>query len=606
MSVIKEVTGTWLVEETTRLYDLTIQEGAKIVAPEGKFIYMTVDGVGKDLKPGRYHGDIVLSVAEHYHMTPHSLLRITNLSKEFKDALVVDTTAGKILEEKSVPAAIQGGTITGKEVDGAYIASSAESFNGILAIGDGCYTVKNTRIEMEGFGENDFVGMGSGIAAIDNVNLTIEDCDIAISGVTRTAVHVGGDSHVHVKNTRIQGCSPDTDWLGDFSWALAFTGSNRLCQLTDNGSVIYENCHLKTNGWGVCSIDGTERHNEMLLRDSTLELSGPRSNGYGAFCIGANHVRMEGCNVRVNGYPLLLRGDSSEGRAEIMNTKISGRRYGVMAVGDDHSVLTIEDSSFHTDKSTLVFKGSATEINVKNAEMVPGNGVIMQLMDNDEGGMNAADFRVPVGESDMLDSSIDLTSAGNDDIHLNLTDCTLVGNFYNSTTNIRANKRSTPGGTCEFLKEVFGMKAASHAEGPPAGGPPAEVDTHEEVIEDKSDLESAKNLEVVLSNTSITGVISSATQKYREGLTVIDESNRLEMSNIIQTAAPTVNNGVIVSLDENSDWTVTDDSYITKLILANGAKIMAPDGKTVRMTVDGEEKTIRPGTYTGKIQMSIL
>ena len=64
----KTVTGTWLVEETTHLYDLTIAPGAELKAPEGKFIAMTVDGIGYDPKPGRYHGDIVLTVAETYHM----------------------------------------------------------------------------------------------------------------------------------------------------------------------------------------------------------------------------------------------------------------------------------------------------------------------------------------------------------------------------------------------------------------------------------------------------------------------------------------------------------------------------------------------------------
>ena len=604
----KEVTDTWIVEETTRLYDLTILESGSITAPEGRFVYMTVDGVGKDIKPGRYRGDIVLSVAETYHMTPHSLLRMTNRSKEFRSALVVDTSEGKVMAEKTVPAAIQGGTVSGTEVDGAYITSSAESFNGILAIGNGSYTVKNTRIEMDGFGENDFVGMGSGIEAIDNVNLTIENCDIQVNGVTRTSVHVGGDSHVLVKNTRIQNTSPDSDWLGSFSWACGFTGTNRLCQLTDNGTVRYENCHLKTNGWGILSIDGTLKHNDMVVKDSTLELSGPRAHGYGAFCIGGNHVRIEGCDVRVNGYPLLLRGMEDQGRAEIIDTKISGRRFGVMAMGDTHSVLTIENSSFRTDKSTLVFKGSATEINVKNTEMVPGNGVIMQLMDNDEGGMNAQDFHVPVGETDVPDCSHDLTAAGNDDIRLNLTDCTLTGDFYNSTTNIRANKRSTMGGMGKFHDTVIGIMAPP----PMHDNAPSEMSAMPEGAEipaeftiEKADLDVAKNLAVTLQNTSITGVISSAVQKYRDGLTLIDESNRMEMSNITQTAAPTVNNGVIVSLDSASTWTVTGTSHITKLVVAEGAAVIAPAGHQLQMTVNGVETKIVPGSFKGRIILHV-
>ena len=90
----KTVTGTWLVEETTHLYDLTIAPGAELKAPEGKFIAMTVDGIGYDPKPGRYHGDIVLTVAETYHMAPHALMRLNNISREFTHAVVIDS--GKV------------------------------------------------------------------------------------------------------------------------------------------------------------------------------------------------------------------------------------------------------------------------------------------------------------------------------------------------------------------------------------------------------------------------------------------------------------------------------------------------------------------------------
>ena len=41
---------------------------------------------------------------------------------------------------------------------------------------------------------------------------------------------------------------------------------------------------------------------------------------------------------------------------------------------------------------------------------------------------------------------------------------------------------------------------------------------------------------------------------YREGVTRIDQFNRLELSNITQAAAPTVNNGVLVRLDRYSSW----------------------------------------------------
>ena len=152
----KTVTGTWLVEETTHLYDLTIAEGAALKAP--------------DPKPGRYHGDIILTVAETYHMAPHALMRLNNISREFTDAVVIES--GKVIAEKGVPALIQEGTVTGEKAEGVYISSTAESFNGILVTGDQPYLVKDCKMELDGFGANDFMGVGSAVAAIDTADVT--------------------------------------------------------------------------------------------------------------------------------------------------------------------------------------------------------------------------------------------------------------------------------------------------------------------------------------------------------------------------------------------------------------------------------------------------
>lgn len=599
----KIVTDTWLVEATTHLYDLTIQEGAALTAPEGKFIAMTVDGIGCDPKPGRYHGDIVLTVAETYHMAPHALMRLNNISREFTDAVVID--GGKVVEEKGVPALIQKGTVTGEKAEGLYIASNAESFNGILVTGDKPYLVKDCKMELDGFGANDFMGVGSAVAAIDTADVTIDGCDFTVNGVTRCAVHVGGDSHVTVKNSRIQNTSPDSDWLGDFSWACGFLGTNRLCQLCDNGTVVYDNCDLISNGWGVLSIDGTDKYNDMLVKNSRLTLSGPRSLGYGAFCIGGNHVRFEGCDVNVTGYPLLLRGMMDKGRAEIVDSKIRGRRFGLLAMGDTHSVLTLAGSDFETDKSTMVFKGSATTVNITETAMRPGNGVILQLMDNDESGMTGQDFKIPVGEADKAIEGRDLTVAGEDDINMTLTACRLTGDFFNSTTNIQANKRSTQGGFGKFHDTLIGTGQGHNEptkDGKVAGGPEDKPDDAPKPM--MKDLDTPKNLGLKLVDTTVTGVISSATQHYREGLTLIDESNRREMSNITQKAAPTVNNGVIVSLDRTSRWTVTGTSYITALELAPGAVVEAPQGKTLKVTLDGKAIDLAPGRYIGTLVLT--
>lgn len=114
-----------------------------------------------------------------------------------------------------------------------------------------------------------------------------------------------------------------------------------------------------------------------------------------------------------------------------------------------------------------------------------------------------------------------------------------------------------------------------------------------------------KNLGLSLKNTRVTGVISSAGQAYRDGLTRITEENRLEISNVRQWAQPPVNNGVCLTLGGNSAWVVTGDSWITSLTLEDGATIAAPDGKTLVMTVNGTETPVASGVYTGVIHLSV-
>jgi hypothetical protein len=586
-----------LIEETVEFSELTISEGAYVIAPEGKYLTLTVNGIGKEIKPGTYKGSVVLSVTDNYLMSPHGLMRGNQISRNLHTAICVHD--GKVVANKGVPAIVYGGEVTDTKTEGIYIASEEKSFNGIVIGGNTEYTINNVKMDLDGFGDNDFLGVGAGVATIDNAKATINDSEFNMSGVTRCAVHVGGDSVVTLNNCKLFNHSPDTDWMGSFSWQVGFCGSNRLAQLTDNATVYYNNCHCKTNGWGVLSIDGSDKFVKMYVKDSTLELTGPRAHGYGAFCIGPNEITFDHSTVDVNGYPMLVMGMQGKGRPSIINgCLIKGRRFGAMVVGDDNSIFTIKDSTFKTDKSNLVIKGSATTIDIDNTKMEAKNGVIVQLMDPDESGMNVQEYKIPVGVVDEALPDRDMTTASpTEDVNINVSNTELSGNFFNSTTNIRAYKQNAVGGMGKFHDTVIGVNLGGGPGGPPPGAGP--------VRHGGDDLRGPKNLGLNLTNVKIEGIISSATQAYKEGLTLILEDNRRELSNITQTAAATINNGVIVSLDKDSVWTVTGTSYITALNIAEGAQGKAPTGKTLTMTVDGKETAIKPGKYSGKIKMAV-
>jgi hypothetical protein len=574
--------STWVVSKTTNLSSLTIGEGATIKAPDGKSLTMTVDSIGTALRPGVYKGDIFITVTDQFFGPSSGLMR-RGKPPEFRAAILIED--GKYVREKSVPAMVQGGKVTDTAATGVTLMGSEDNFNGIVVTGNSEYTIEGLKIDFEGEGDNDFIGYGAGIASFGNSKVTVNNSEIKFKSVTRCTVHCGGNSVTTFNNCRLSNESPVSDKKGPPTWALGFKGTNRVTQLCDNATVYYNNCHVQGNGWGVLSIDGGIRV-RMYVKDSTIELSGPRAHGYGAFSIGDALVSYDHCTVNVQGYPLLMGGGEGINNGEITNgTVINSVRYGVVIFRDAGSELKVSQrATLNTASSTFVVKGSNSHLNIDNAVLNPGNGVILQLMDNDDPGMGPSRFIVPIG-ADMPIPGRDLSVADpKEDVFMNVSNMEVKGDFYNSTTNLKANaieKVAMPG--------MPGMSG----EALPAG------------VMDTAARQGVKNLDLKFANAKVNGIISAATAAYKEGVVIIEDLNSKELNAVTQIAHEPVNNGVIVSFDKGSVWTVAGTSYLTSLTVANGAVIKAPEGKTLTMTVDGVKKPIGAGTYKGKIVLSV-
>lgn len=108
----------------------------------------------------------------------------------------------------------------------------------------------------------------------------------------------------------------------------------------------------------------------------------------------------------------------------------------------------------------------------------------------------------------------------------------------------------------------------------------------------------AKNLGVTLKNVTYTGCISASISKHR--VPKVSKENCEELGEVVNTPAPVINNGVIVSLDEKTVWTVTSDCYLSSLTIAPGAVING-----ARLLVEGQEKELKPGTYTGNVALLV-
>ena len=103
---------------------------------------------------------------------------------------------------------------------------------------------------------------------------------------------------------------------------------------------------------------------------------------------------------------------------------------------------------------------------------------------------------------------------------------------------------------------------------------------------------------------TLTGAISTGKAVHTEGEP--EESKWWRIGLVDDTLEPVEKDkGTKASFDAASQWTVNKTCYLGGLTIAEGAKIQAVEGKNLTMTVNGKETAIVPGTYTGKIVLTV-
>lgn len=601
MSTNKTIDGVWAVEETTELSSLTITEGASVKAPEGKYVILTVDGIGRTIAPGTYEGNVVLSVADEFERETYRFGKAE--MNKFRAGIFVKD--GKYLPGHSVPAIVRGGKVGDGVTDGVTINSREWDFNGFYVTGEGEYNINDVNITLVGDGTDDFCGLGAGIAVSGKAKVTVNNAEIHSFGISRGAAFVGEDSEVTFNDcffTLDSGTWTPQELderragekfrMMEPPWVMGITGYGRTTNLAGMATSNYNRCHVISNSWGVLSVDGG-CVTRMNVKDSLLELTG--ESGYGVFSIAddmafdyksfgkhGSYDVFDHSIVKGVTYPIIMSLGKSGG-AFINGSEVYAR-FGCLIFRNDGGHLDINNKTvFNTELSTFIVKGANSYIDVDDAILNPGNGVILNLMDNDETGMGGDNFVVPRNVVDEKIPGRDLTVAvETEDVFVSISNMEVKGDFFNSTTNTFPN----------LVKEDG---APEEDEKPPMDG---------QVRGMGADLQGAKNLDIKFKNAEVTGLITAAKGEYPEGLKIISKKNYKDLSVINCTASRPVNNGVIASFDKDCVWTVPGTCYLTKLIVEAGAVLKAPEGGNLTMTVDDVKTDIAPGIYVGDIVLT--
>lgn len=577
---------TWTVSETTELGRLTIGEGAVITSPEGFSVTLTVDGVETGAKPGVYRGDIVLTPTEE------NVIVYKELTHHFRQAVYLDDAG--IVKSKSVPDAVGGWGKSGDAMNNLRIRSTGENFNGIFAAG-GFHTIRNVDIRFSGNGGNDFAGYGAAVMSTGKgTTLVLDGADIRTEGAVRTAVVAAGGSHIIIKNARIQsfnGVLPHDyqhnvtlGLMKEAPWLLGLSGNCRTTNLLGQGTrAAYINSDISAEGWGVLSTDdGSD--GVLTAINSRISITG--DSGYGAYCVGNDVENFYGCSFDVPDYAVIItRGTVNFGAStpetvgtlnrelqlgltegevkalEERQTTVKSGRFGIMSHSKYGAVNIMDGTIFDCKKTIFMFKGTSADVKVdgsRGARLRTGNGVIFQLMDSDDpgpgpGGLIAEQTYHEPEAAPVRDSVFDVTVPHDADGLAIFSNIELKGDFYNS----------------------IGW----------------------------GNLKGKKNLVLTFDNVRLTGVIS-ASDVHHPQKTIGMADYRL-LGEVLNIPQPVVNNGVIVTLRNGSEWTVSGTSYLSRLTIDAAASIAAPDGFRLEMMLDGTPIPIVPGDFAGEIMLRI-
>ena len=114
------------------------------------------------------------------------------------------------------------------------------------------------------------------------------------------------------------------------------------------------------------------------------------------------------------------------------------------------------------------------------------------------------------------------------------------------------------------------------------------------------------DMHVVLQNATLGGGISTAAAAPRSGKEPT-EATREEIGDVVNTFGPHAEKcRLSVTVDGRSRWVVDKTSYLNALTLAQGAEVVAAEGATLSMTVDGAATPLKAGAYRGAIVLQLV
>ena len=415
----------------------------------------------------------------------------------FTTALYVKN--GEVVTNQSVTEAISAGSYNGVSATGVVITSEYEGFNPIIVVdSEYTISGATLVIDSDGDGTVacDFSGLGAAIAAYgDETVLVIENSDIKVSGVGNLTLFADDGSDVIIKNTKLHSeggtlhagykNSPNQATMVAPPWILGIMGSSRTTNLEgQNTSTTVIDSEVSAAQWAVLSTDAGSNmqlnvvNTVMTLTGADYALqadgtftteygeTGSTANpytdrsGYGTYTIGSADERFYGVTQNVGTYANIYTGgiglytamkkgeaiellDANDNvlmtyvPAESKITTINSDTFGFMIHQGTNELVIEEGTVVNSGYTTFLLKtGCSMDADITSGTVLnPGNGIILQVMDNDDAttGMDISTFSFYTEHTEYAGWPTKGGSTGSNVGDFTFTDVTLTGDIFNAS-----------------------------------------------------------------------------------------------------------------------------------------------------------------------------
>ncbi|MGD9210166.1 MAG: hypothetical protein PVI90_05290 [Desulfobacteraceae bacterium] len=473
-------------------------------------------------------------------------------------------------------------------------------------------------MSLDGNGGDDFQGWGAGIVVINGANVTLKNASINTTGVIRTALWAGGElSTLDVSNSVISAynCDSATPYSDEDNYAvpmmeqvpfaLGLVGNLRATNVLGSATVTYTNSIIASNAWAALSTDSGVQNTKAL------DVSGVLA-GIGEVEVarkGKKYTAKKKINGTTYGFTKAELGDRSgyvtyadAGVYDMFNNvKFYSPDYlGIIA--SRSSLIYMKDSYGYSDRIGFLIHQNDGSENTGFASEDTGFSSYGGLY-VDGGKYDVADtFALVKGGS--INGSYTTTN-----IEVDGADINIFGTAAQSGALLRLMNSDDAGspGVIEYTiddltyEEYQAYTAEATVDATTATF--SNMTVAGDIFNTIYQVEQA--LDVVLDNTTLDGVISSAFEAHVgadgntdgvDGLTIYaaTDDDYLYIGRVTSTPQPAVNNPVYLTLANNTTWNVTGTSYLSSLSWESGCTINGT------VTVDGSEVTT-PGDYSGTI-----